>query len=86
MFAEILTLSQSDTSILMVFIHVFNKRYTDDNVLDYTGQTARILIDLNERLTAYVPAHIISSVYLVLKKLSMTTTEKADRRRLREID
>ena len=84
-FAEILTPSQSDTSILMVFIHVFNERHADDSALDHTGQTARILTGLNERLAAHVSAHMIPSAYLVLKELPMTTTGKADRRRLREI-
>ena len=84
-FAEILTPSQSDISILMVFIHVFNERHADDSVLDHTGQTARILTGLNERLAAHVSAYTIPSAYLVLKELPMTTTGKADRRRLREI-
>ncbi|KAF2468358.1 acetyl-CoA synthetase-like protein [Lindgomyces ingoldianus] len=73
------------TSILMVFVHVVNEQRADDSAIDRTGQSAMILTGLNERLAAHVPAHMIPSAYLVLKELPMTTTGKADRRRLREI-
>ncbi|KAL8800465.1 MAG: hypothetical protein Q9182_005177 [Xanthomendoza sp. 2 TL-2023] len=84
-FAEILTPSLCDTSILMVFIHVVNERHADDSALDHTRQSARILTGLNERLAAHLPTHMTPSAYLVLKGLPLTTTGKADRRRLREI-
>ena len=67
MFAEIPTPSRSDTSILMVFVHVVNERHADDSALNRTRQSARILTGLNKRLAVHVPAHITPSTYLVLK-------------------
>ena len=69
----------------MVFVQVVNERHADDSALHCTRQSARILTRLNKRLAAYVPADLTLSAYLVLKGLLMTTSRKADCRRLRKI-
>ena len=60
----------------MVFVYVVNERHADDSALDRTRQSARILTGLNERLAAYVPAHMTPSTYLMLEKLIVAGSAK----------
>ncbi|KAF7591575.1 hypothetical protein BBP40_001323 [Aspergillus hancockii] len=82
--AEIIKPQNSNSPILALFVCLANKHVFES--LDNTrSELMQVMEGLEERLADRLPQYMLPSAYIPIKEIPMTTTNKTDRRALREI-
>ncbi|CAK1364357.1 unnamed protein product [Cercospora beticola] len=83
--AEIITPCNSKAPILAVFLALADQDVASHDRLDRTLRLTRALEEVEEDLVEVLPQYMIPGAYIVLDEMPMTTTDKIDRRALRQI-
>ncbi|GIZ45626.1 hypothetical protein CKM354_000878400 [Cercospora kikuchii] len=83
--AEIITPCNSKAPILAMFLALADQNVASHDRLDRTFRLTRALEEVEEDLVEVLPQYMIPGAYIVLDEMPMTTTDKIDRRTLRQI-
>ncbi|KAL6811929.1 hypothetical protein J3E69DRAFT_377169 [Trichoderma sp. SZMC 28015] len=82
--AEIIVPQNSTNPILVVFLSL-----SEENTIqlkeDVQSKLRRVMKGLEEKLWDRVPQYMVPGAYILVEKIPMTTTNKTDRRSLREL-
>ncbi|KAK5993871.1 Nonribosomal peptide synthetase GRA1 [Cladobotryum mycophilum] len=82
--AEIIKPQNGTSPILVVFLSISKELVTESE--DQTQEAlAKVMEGLEERLVDRVPQYMVPGAYIHIDKIPMTTTNKTDRKSLREI-
>ncbi|KAH8597089.1 hypothetical protein B0O99DRAFT_685008 [Bisporella sp. PMI_857] len=82
--AEIIIPQNSTSPILAVFLSLSEKVLSQVGE-DTQSKLMRVIDGLEDLLSERVPQYMIPGAYIYVEKIPMTTTNKTDRRRLREL-
>ncbi|PPJ60555.1 hypothetical protein CBER1_10837 [Cercospora berteroae] len=83
--AEIITPRNSKAPLLAMFLALADQDVSSHDRLDRTFRLTRALEEVEEDLVEALPQYMIPGAYIVLDEMPMTTTDKIDRRGLRQI-